>query len=60
MGIEYKVLANRLIDDRIELLGLNETILYLYELGYSFLSLVDEFHFDEEVIQEILEGREKE
>ena len=59
MEIDYKQLANRMIDDKIEVYGVSETIEYLYELGYNEHTLIHEFHFDAESVTATLEGREE-
>ena len=59
MEVDYKQLANRLIDDRIETYGVNETIEYLHELGYNEYTLIHEFHFDTEDVKLTLQGREE-
>ena len=59
MEVDYKKLANHMIDDKIEVYGVSETIEYLYELGYNEYTLIHEFHFDTEDVKLTLEGREE-
>lgn len=59
MEVNYKDLANLMIDDRIEVFGLSDTIDYLHALGYDEHTLIHEFNFDAEDVKITLEGRKE-
>lgn len=50
-----KEALNRLIDDRIDMYGIRNTICYLLDIGYAPANIINDLRFDEEDVKAVVE-----